>query len=197
MKPKDVEVGEPQEAAVDEEDEETIEEEEAEVDEDTGGEVFYVNLNADAGGDVADDGFSHAVDADWLGGESILEEADGGSGEAAGNRVATRNSEEDGDDEGEIQDGEAGKGLWQKDLQEDRAQRHQERDGGGEAVLFELSAGCVAAGCHKDGCQVSVASCQLFAPVMVRFAVIAAVERWEAGLRRVRVAGCEVSRELS
>jgi hypothetical protein len=163
MEPEDMEAGEAQETPVDEEDEETVEEEESEVDEDAGGEVFYVDLDADAGGDVADDGLGHAIDADGLGGESILEEPDGCPGEAAGDRVAARNSEEDGDDEGEIEDGEAGKRPWEKGLQEDRAQRHQERDGGGEAVLFELSAGCVAASCHKDCGQISVANCQLSA----------------------------------
>src|SRR5258708_1128628 len=89
VEPEDVEVGAAEEAAVDEEDQEAIEEEEAEVDEDASGEVFYVDLNADAGGDVADDGLRHAVDADGLVGEGVLEEADGGSGEAAGDRVST------------------------------------------------------------------------------------------------------------
>ena len=68
----------------------------------------------------------------------------------AGDGVAARDGEEDGDDEGEIEDGEAGKRPGKKGLQQDRAQRHEERDGGGEAVLLELSAGCVAAGGHKD-----------------------------------------------
>ena len=150
MKPEDVEVGEAQETPVDEEDEETVEEEEAEVDEDAGGEVFYVDLNADACGNVADDGLGHAVDADGLSGESILEEPDGSPGEAAGYGVAARDSEEDGDDEGEIEDGKAGKGPGEEGLQQDCAKRHQERDGGGEAVLLELSAGCVTAGGNKD-----------------------------------------------
>ena len=149
MEPEDVEVGEAQEAAVDEEDQETVEQEEAEVDQDTGGEVFYVNLNADAGGDVADDGLGQAIDADGLIGEGVLEQADGGSGKGAGDGVAARDSEEDGDDEGEIEDGEARKGPGEKGLQQDRAQRHEQRNGWGEAVLLEFSSGCIAAGGHK------------------------------------------------
>ena len=60
----------------------TVEEEEAEVDEDAGDEVFDIDLKADAGGDVADDGLGHAVDADGLSGEGVLKQADDGAGEA-------------------------------------------------------------------------------------------------------------------
>ena len=150
MEPEDVEGSEAEEAAVDEKDQDAIEEEEAEVDEDSSGEVFYVNLNADAGGDVPDDGFRHAVDADGLGGEGILEKADGGSGEAAGDGVTAGHCEEDSDDERKIEDGKPGKGPGEEGLQQDCRQRHQERNGGGEAMLFELSAGCIAACGHKD-----------------------------------------------
>ena len=54
-----------------------IEEKEAEVDEDSGGQIFYVDLNADAGRDVADDGLRHAVDADGPAGKGILKQTDG------------------------------------------------------------------------------------------------------------------------
>jgi len=150
MEPEDVECSETEEAAVDEKDQDAIEQEEAEVDEDSSGEVFYVDLNADAGGDVPDDGFRHAVDADGLGGESILEKADSGSREAAGNGIAARDGKKDSDDEGKVEDGKPGKWPGEKGLQQDCRQRHQERDGGGETVLFEFSAGCIAAGGHKD-----------------------------------------------
>jgi len=145
-----MEAGVAEEAAVNEEDKETVEKKEAEVDEDTGGEVLYVDLDADAGGDVADDGLGHAVDADGLAGEGVLEQADGGAGEGAGYRVAAGDSEEDGDDEGKIEDGEARKRFGKKRLQQDRAQRHEDGNSRGKAVLLELSAGCVAAGGHKD-----------------------------------------------
>jgi hypothetical protein len=180
VEPEDVEVGEAEEAAVDEKDQETIEEEEAEVDKDTGGEVFYVDLNADAGGDVADDGFGHAVDPNGTACKGILEQADGGSGEAAGDGIAARDGKEDGHDEWKIEDGVAGKGSGEKRLQQDRAQWHQESDGGREAVLFELSAGCIAAGCHKDRVWFSD-----------WLELIAMVGGWEAGLNRLGVLVCE------
>ena len=69
---------------------------------------------------------------------------------SSGDGVAAGDGEEDGDDEGKIEDGKPGKGSGEEGLQQDCRQRHQQRDGGGEAVLFEFSAGCVAAGGHKD-----------------------------------------------
>ena len=66
----------------------------------------------------------------------------------AGDGVAAGDGEEDGDDEGEIEDGEARKGLGQESLQQDGGERHKQRDGRMEAVLLEFAAGGVAAGGH-------------------------------------------------
>jgi hypothetical protein len=134
--PIDVEVRESKESTVDEEEQEAIDKKEAEVDENAGSEVFYVDLNTYAGGDVADDGFRHTVNADGLGGEGVLEEANSCSGEGAGDGIAARDGEEDGDDQREIEDGKPRKGSGKQRLQKDGTQRHQERDGRGKAVLL-------------------------------------------------------------
>jgi hypothetical protein len=147
--PVNVKVGKPEQAAVDKEEQETVDEEEAEVDKDAGGEIFYVDLDANAGGDVTDNGFGHTVDADRLSSEGVLQQADGGSGECSGDGISAGDSEEDGDDEGKVKDGKTGEGSREKGLQQDCAKRHKHRYGGGKAMLFKLSAGCVAAGGHK------------------------------------------------
>ena len=148
VEPEDVEVDVPQEAAIDEKDQEAVEEEEAEVDDNAGREVLDVDLNADAGGYVADDRLRHADDADGLSSEGVLKEANGGSCERASYRVAAGDGEEDSDDERKIENGETGKGSRKKSLQKDGRQRHQDRNGWGEAVLLEFSTGCVATGGH-------------------------------------------------
>jgi hypothetical protein len=86
--PIDVEVRESKEPTVDEKEQEAVDKKEAEVDENAGGEVFYVDLNTNAGCDVTDDGLRHAVDTDRLGSEGVLEETYGCSGESAGDGVA-------------------------------------------------------------------------------------------------------------
>jgi hypothetical protein len=53
--PIDVEVRESKEPTVDEEEQEAIDKKETEVDENASREVFYVDLNTDAGCDVTDD----------------------------------------------------------------------------------------------------------------------------------------------
>src|SRR5277367_2587575 len=118
VKPEDVKVDVAEEAAIDEKDEKAVEEEEAEVDDNAGREVFDVDLNADAGGDVADDSLGHAVDADGLGGESVLKQTDGSSGESTGDGIAAGDGEEDGDDKRKIEDGQARKRSWEKSLQQ-------------------------------------------------------------------------------
>lgn len=115
-----MEVGVAEKTAVDEEEQDAIENEESEVDEDTGGEIFYVDLDPDTGSDVANDGLGHAVDAYGLIGEGILEQADGGAGEGAGNGIAAGDGEEDRDDQGEVEDREAGKGPGEEGLQQNR-----------------------------------------------------------------------------
>ena len=104
--PIDVEVCESKKSTIDEEEQEAIDKKEAEVDKDAGSEVFYVDLNTDAGCDVTDDGLCHAVDTDWLGSEGVLEEADSCSGECAGDWIAPRDGEEDRDYQRKIEDGE-------------------------------------------------------------------------------------------
>lgn len=143
-----MEVGEAEEAAVDEKEQKTVEKKEAEVDKNSRGEIFYVDLNAYAGSDKADDGLGHTVDADGLVGESVLKEADGGSGKGAGDGVAARDCEEDGNDQGQVEDCQTGKGPGKQGLQQNRRERHQNRDGRGEAMLLEFAAGCIAAGGH-------------------------------------------------
>jgi len=150
MRPQDVVVREAEETAVDQKEQEAVEQKESKVDEDAGGEVFDIDLNADAGGDVADDGFGHAVDPDGLSGQSILQQADGGSGKGAGHRIAPRDSEENGNDEWEIEDRKARKRPGEQGLQQNSAQRHQERDGRGKAVLLEFPARCIAASGHRE-----------------------------------------------
>jgi hypothetical protein len=146
--PEELEAGVAYEAAVDEEDEDAVEEGEAEVHYEAGAEALDVDLYAYAGGGVGDDGFGDAVDAQGLGGEGVLEEADGGSSEGSGDGGAAGDGEEDGDDEGEIEDGEAGEGLGQEGLQEDRGQGHEQGHRRMEVVLFEFAARCIAAGRH-------------------------------------------------
>ena len=120
-----MEVSVAEETTVDEEEQDAIENEESEVDEDTGGEIFYVDLDPDTGGDVADDGLGHAIDAYGLIGEGILEQADGGTGKGAGNGIAAGDGEEDRDNQGEIEDREAREGPGEQCLQQDRTQGHQ------------------------------------------------------------------------
>jgi hypothetical protein len=134
--PIDVEVRESKESTVDEEEQEAIDKKEAEVDENAGSEVFNINLDTDAGGDVTDDRLRHTVNADRLGGEGVLQETNGCSGEGAGDGVAARDGKEDGDDQREIEDGEPRKGSGKQRLQKDGTQRHQEGDGRGKAVLL-------------------------------------------------------------
>src|ERR1700722_20199546 len=112
-----MEVGEVDEAAVDEEEQHAVEQGEAEVHEQTRGEGFDVDLEADAGGGVADDGLGNAIDAEVLRGESILEEADDGAGERSCDGRATRDGEENEDDEGKIENREARKRFRQQRLQ--------------------------------------------------------------------------------
>ena len=158
MDPEDVEVGVAEKSAVDEKEQDAVEEKESEVDEDTGGEVFDVDLDADTGCDITDDGFCHSVDADGLVGEGVLKQTDGGAGESAGDGVSAGDGEEDRDDEREIEDSKLWKGPGEEGLQQDGTERHQQGNGWGEAVLFELSAGCVTAGGHKGGCLLLVTS---------------------------------------
>ena len=115
VQPVEMEGRHAEQAAVDEKEQEAVDEGEAEVHEDAGGEVFDVDLDADAGSDVADDGLGHAVDADGLAGEGVLEQADDGAGEGSGDGVAAGDGEEDGDDEGEIEQMRiAGNGLGRR-----------------------------------------------------------------------------------
>lgn len=136
MAPIDVEVGESKKTAVDEEEQETIDKKEAEVDKNAGREVFNVNLDADAGRNVADDRLRHAVDPDGLSGEGVLKKPDSRPSEGSGNRVASRDSKEDGDDQRKIEDGKSRKRPGEQRLQKDRPQRDQQRDGRGKAVLL-------------------------------------------------------------
>jgi hypothetical protein len=159
MNPKDMEVGVAEQAAIDKEDEKAVEQEEAEVDEDTSGEVLNVNLDADAGGDVSNDRLCHPIDADGLVGECILQEADGGSGQGAGDWIAPGDGEEDGNNERKIENCEPGKRLWKQDLKQDCAQRNQQSDRWMEAVLLKLSPGCVAAGGHKTVVSCPFSNC--------------------------------------
>ncbi len=76
-----------------------------------GGEVFYIDLDADAGGDVTDDGLGHAVDADGLSGEGVLKQTDGGAGECSCDGISSGDREEDRDDEGKIKDGKPREGV--------------------------------------------------------------------------------------
>jgi hypothetical protein len=148
VKPLNVKVSVAEETVIDEKDQETVQDEEAEVDEDTGRKVLYVDLNADTGGYVANDGFSHSIDADEGVAEGVLKQADCGAGKSAGDGIAAGDGEEDGNDERKIENGKLGKGFGEEGLQEYRAQRHQNRDGGREAVLLEFSTGCIAASGH-------------------------------------------------
>ena len=76
MYPENMKVGMAQETAVDEKDKKAVEKEEPEIDKDAGRQVFYVDLNADTCGNIADDGLRHAIDADWGIRESVLKQAD-------------------------------------------------------------------------------------------------------------------------
>ena len=145
-----------EETTVDEEEQDAVKKEEAEIDEDTGGEIFYVDLDPDTGGDIADDGLGHAVNTNRLTGEGILKQADGGSREGSGDGIATGYGEEDCDDQGEIEDGKARKRPRKESLKENRTQRNQESNCGRETMLLELSAGCVTACGHEDSGHFSV-----------------------------------------
>src|ERR1700677_5134746 len=85
--PQNMEVGQAEKPAVDQEQQEAVEQEKSEVDEDAGRKVFYVDLDADAGGDVTDDRLGHAVDPDGLIGQSVLEQTDSCSSKSAGDRI--------------------------------------------------------------------------------------------------------------
>jgi hypothetical protein len=143
--PEELEAGLAYEAAVDEEEEDAVEDGEAEVHDEAGGEALDVDLDSDAGGSVGNDGLGDAVDADGLGGEGVLEEADGGSGEGSGDGRAAGDGEEDGDDEGQVEDGEAREGFGQKGLQEDRCYGDEQGYRRMEVVFFEFAARGVAA----------------------------------------------------
>jgi len=136
MTPVDVEVGKAKKTAVDKEQQEAVDDKETEVDENAGGKVLDVYLDADASGNVADDRLSHTVNSDRLGCKGILKQADGSSSEGSGDGIAARNREENGDNEGKIEDSEARKGSREESLQQDRAERHQHCHGRGEAVLL-------------------------------------------------------------
>ena len=147
-----------EQTAMYEEEQKAVEQGEAEVHEDAGGEVFDVYLDADAGGSVADDGLGHAVDADRLAGEGVLEQADRGACESSGDGVAAGDGEEDGDDKGDIKQVESRERLGQECLQEHGSKGYEQRDGWMEAVLLEFTAGGVAAGCHYWGSGLGVVS---------------------------------------
>jgi hypothetical protein len=134
--PIDVEVRESKESTVNEEEQETVDKKEAEVDENTGREIFYVDLDPDAGCNVTDDRLRHTVNANWLGGEGVLEEANSCSGQSASDGIAARDGKEDSDDQREIKDGKPRKGPREQRLQEDGTQRNQQGDGRGKAVLL-------------------------------------------------------------
>jgi hypothetical protein len=185
MAPVNVEVRETEEAAVDKKEQEAVDEKEAEVDKNASGEVFDVDLDSDAGRDVTDDGLRHAIDTDGLGGKGILQQANGGPCKGAGDWIAARDGEVDCDNEREIKDCEAGERSREERLQQDRAQRHQYSNGRGEAVLLELSSGCVAAGRHKE----SERQLLFFVWCLVLLVLeIAIVEGPEVSLSQLRVA---------
>ena len=119
--PIDVEVRESKESTVDEEEQEAIDKKEAEVDENASREIFNIDLNTDAGGDVTDNGLGHAVDADGLSGEGVLQEADGCASECSCDGISTGDREEDRDDEGKVKDGKPRERSREKRLQQDRA----------------------------------------------------------------------------
>ena len=97
-----------------------LEQGKAEVHQDAGADIFDVDADPDAGGNVADDALCHAVDADGLVGEGVLRQADGSAGEGTGDGAAAGNGKEDDGDEREIEVlGKSRKGLGQEDLQED------------------------------------------------------------------------------
>ena len=86
--PIDMKVSESEEPTVDEKEQDAVDKKEAEVHENARSEIFYVDLNTDAGCDVTDDRLRHTVNANWLSGEGVLEETDRCSGQGAGDRVA-------------------------------------------------------------------------------------------------------------
>src|ERR1700686_1328650 len=148
VEPQQLDAGYADETAVDEEQQDAVEDGETEVDEDAGGEIFDVDLKADAGGEVADEGLGEAVDADGLGRDGVLKQADSGSGKRSGDGRAARDAEEDRYDQGEIEDHEAGERPWQQRLQDDGGDRHEQGHSRVEAVLFEFASGGVAVGRH-------------------------------------------------
>jgi len=148
--PQNVELGQAEKPAVDQEQQEAVEQEKSEIDEDAGREVFYIDLDTNAGGDVADDRLRHAVDPNGLIGQSVLEQANGSSSKGAGDGITPRDREENSNDKWKIEDREARKRPRQQGLQQDRSQWHQKRDGRRKAVLLEFPTGCIAASGHKD-----------------------------------------------
>lgn len=146
--PEEMEVDQAQETAVDEKQQNAVDDREAERDDDAGQRTFYIDLKSNTCSDIADGGFGHPIDADGLVGERVLEQANDGSGEGAGDGTAAGDSEKEDDDQRQIEEGETRKRLRQKGLQKNRQQRHEQRNGGGEGVLLEFSAGSVAVDGH-------------------------------------------------
>ena len=152
VEPEEAEAGGAEEIAVDEEEQAGLQHGEAEGHEDAGGDVFYVDLHANGGGSVADDGLGDAADADGLAGEGVLEEADSGPGERAEDGVAAGDREEDDGNQREVEDEQPGKDARKRGLEEDEEEWDGEHDHRAEGVLGELVAGCVGAGRHKRQC---------------------------------------------
>jgi len=119
--PINVEVSEPKESPINEEEQEAVDKKETKVDKDAGREVLDVDLDADAGCNVADDRLRHSVDAYGLRSKSVLKQSNGCSGESAGDRIAARDRKENGDNQREIENGEPRKGSGKQRLQQDRA----------------------------------------------------------------------------
>ena len=70
------------------------------------------------------------------------------AGDGSGDGAAAADGEEQGDDERQIEDGQRRKQPGQKHLQQDCAQRHEDRDREAEALLLDLAARHVAACDH-------------------------------------------------
>lgn len=143
--PEEAQIGEAQQTVVDEKEQDAVEEGEAEGNDDAGQRAFYIHLEPNACSDIADGRLGHSIDADGLVGERVLEQSNDGSGKRSGDGAAPRDGEEEDDDERKIEQGETWKWFREKGLQKNRKQRHKQRDGGREGVLFEFLAGGVAA----------------------------------------------------
>jgi len=90
-------------------------------------------------------------------GEGVLHNADKASGKEAGQRIAARGGETDGDEQRKIEDGEKREMARQPGLQEDGGERNENGCREAKAVNLDLLAGCVSDGHVIVECPAEVA----------------------------------------